>query len=493
MLITLAILSQALLLSMVFQFNRDRSVSVTVRFVVSVAITLWNTLPFFLSLQHLREGGALRGLVSSESYYLVAFLEGLALSVGLWIGLRMQRLSRAMADQLKRHASPSQVQTVVLGVIAAAIAIYVQVFLETSTNYLDINAKNTLETESLWSKWNGVLGGLSVLATAFLHALVAVPTKVAPLSWHVRAGALLAGCTISYHRLLLGSRIHLFLPAMLLAVYALKDGAVRRKRIVIVGVGLLVFGPAVLSVAEYMAEVRQRMTLSSEDLTSALSTQVSLNGGMLSMERLSRQSEMLFVKFDNYRFGWLLYDEAKGRGLELRLTPYIGVASCLIPRSIWPGKPVPGSVDGTYYGVPARYAAGISGLLDRHIGNVGIGAFVASYWQGGILGVLLYLFGVATVISFSVAAGRANNLTGYTLFFWLASLPTMHIMFGTADQIWMRLIQIGAIHLCLLAPALVGLGGAKARPRRYVVLGVVGPEPADAGMAGSYPACKAKS
>jgi hypothetical protein len=214
---------------------------------------------------------------------------------------------------------------------------------------------------------------------------------------------------------------------------------------------------------------------------------------MLSLERLSRQSEMLFVKFDNYRFGWLLYDEARGQGLELKLTPYIGVAGCLIPRSIWPDKPVPGSIDGTYYGVPARYAAGISGLLDRHIGNVGIGAFVASYWQGGVLGALLYLLGVASVVVFCVAVGRANNLTGYTLFFWLASLPTMHIMFGTADQIWMRLIQIGAIHLCLLAPGLVGLGGANARSRQYVVVGVVGAEPGNVGVTGSYQACKAKS
>lgn len=493
MLVTLAILSQALLLFMVQQFNRIQSVSVTVRFVVSVAIILWNTLPFLLSFQHLREGGALRGLVSSESYYLVAFLEGLALSVGIWFGLRMKRLSRGMAEQLARHATPSRVLTIVLGLIAAAIAIYVQVFLETSTSYLDINAKNTLETESLWSKWNGVLGGFSVLATAFLHALVAVPAKVAPLSWHLRAGALLAGCTISYHRLLLGSRIHLFLPAMLLAVYALKDGAMRRKRIVMLGVGLVAFGPAVLSVAEYMAEVRQRMTLSSEDLATALGTQVSLNGGVLSMERLSRQSEMLFVKFDNYRFGWLLYDEARGQGLESKLMPYIGVAGCLIPRSVWPDKPVPGSVDGTYYGVPARYAAGISGLLDRHIGNVGIGAFVASYWQGGILGVLLYVFGVAAVISFSVAAGRANNFTGHTLFFWLASLPTMHIMFGTADQIWMRLIQIGAIHFCLLAPGLVGLGRKQPKGRQYVAVGVIGREQGNDGMAGSYQSCKAKS
>jgi hypothetical protein len=109
------------------------------------------------------------------------------------------------------------------------------------------------------------------------------------------------------------------------------------------------------------------------------------------------------------------------------------------------------------------------------------------------LGVLLYVFGAAAVISFSVAAGRANNLTGHTLFFWLASLPTMHIMFGTADQIWMRLIQIGAIHLCLLAPGLVGLGGAKAGPRQYVVVGVAGPEQGDVGMAGSYRACKVKS
>ena len=125
-------------------------------------------------------------------------------------------------------------------------------------------------------------------------------------------------------------------------------------------------------------------------------------------------------------------------------------------------------------------------MQDRHIGNVGIGAFVASYWQGGILGIVLYVFGVAGVIVFSIGAGRANNLMAHLLFFWLASLPTMHIMFGTADQIWMRLIQIAAVHFVFLSPQIVGIGRVKSRRKQYRVVGMALPEQKGVGLPGSF-------
>ena len=114
------------------------------------------------------------------------------------------------------------------------------------------------------------------------------------------------------------------------------------------------------------------------------------------------------------------------------INPYINSLYTLIPRFLYPDKPVPTSKDGTEYGIPSRVAASLI-LGDSSVFNVGVPPSLIALWHGGVWA---YIFNIAFTIWLLM---WLNKLFNSGLFFWqlivfiFINIPIMNV-YITFDQ-----------------------------------------------------------
>lgn len=92
----------------------------------------------------------------------------------------------------------------------------------------------------------------------------------------------------------------------------------------------------------------------------------------------------VYLKFSSVINSMALSELAQEPSVMQGLSALVGVPLSVIPRFIWPGKPISGSIDGLEAGLPYRIAADVLGYPDY--GNVGLSPFITSSWLLGDVG-----------------------------------------------------------------------------------------------------------
>lgn len=153
---------------------------------------------------------------------------------------------------------------------------------------------------------------------------------------------------------------------------------------------------------------------------------------------LSRTMINLFTKFNSISTGLELID-GYGAG-SAGFTPYIGSALIFLPRAIFPGRPMAGSIDGTLYGTPARLVPRLySEVSDAS--NVGVSPLAISVWQWGWFfgSILLLLSGILNLYILNYFLS-GNNFIHHLLAIYTVSIPTFVGIFSSPDVFLKNLV-----------------------------------------------------
>lgn len=111
------------------------------------------------------------------------------------------------------------------------------------------------------------------------------------------------------------------------------------------------------------------------------------------------------------------------------ITTIVGPLFSFVPRFIWPGKPISGSLDGTEDGLPYRIAAKLMNYPDW--GNVALSPFTTSEWIYSWTGLLLTGLFIAVNMFFAsrlVDAGFRGKLLLASIGFYMLGLPHLSAM-----------------------------------------------------------------
>ena len=138
-----------------------------------------------------------------------------------------------------------------------------------------------------------------------------------------------------------GSRIAMLQPFFLLTLYCQTQPWAPRQKMMIVGLGAL--GTVVLGsiLAVAIGQTRDGDRLKLDDLLTSSTKAAEQN-------LVTEMAANIVTKFDSFSTGAILV-ERMGAG-RAGIQPYIGALLAMVPRAILPGKPIPGSFDGTIRG-----------------------------------------------------------------------------------------------------------------------------------------------
>ena len=164
----------------------------------------------------------------------------------------------------------------------------------------------------------------------------------------------------------------------------------------------------------------------------------------------------LFMKFDTFAGGVVLL---RGSGVGVGgMNPFVGSALGIVPRVILPNKPVPGSVDGTYLGIPGRIAAHLQGMgLYNSMIPVSSGAI--TIWQLGYYGLPVLIVANAVLLAFLNSLLLSKSVWLHAVALFVIGLPAMVNIFSSADVVLM------SIERALVVYALIALFSSRLRRR----------------------------
>ncbi len=305
-----------------------------------------------------------------------------------------------------------------------AHAVLIFAFAESSEYNYVLNNRASVYAGSESSRYFSGLSNL-LFSSTFLMACRGKPWTPKLLA----SSALLAAYVLL--TLLNGNRLVLIVP---IAVIAFRSPELKRKftsfqsvakiALIVIFIFFVVF-PLSSAVQNYRSQGRL-------DLASLLNrkSDVSLNS----------IAAILFTKFDSFSTGHLLvrYD---GIG-EAGLTPYIGSAFPLIPRSLWPQKPAAGSKDGSLNTHPSRLVPRLVGISSDSY-NVGVSPAHITIWQLGYLGTFVYIIVATTYIvvtdrifkmggAYQVVAAYLTACTTFDKFFAPPDFQLLRFSLGAA-------------------------------------------------------------
>jgi len=144
--------------------------------------------------------------------------------------------------------------------------------------------------------------------------------------------------------------------------------------------------------------------------------------------------------------------------------PYVGAALFFLPRFVYPDKPVAGSVDGSYAGMPSRLVPALVNESDT-INNVGVSPLAICIWHWGWIGGMS-AFLISGIVNLRLLGYlfRSNYLVLRLLGLWFVPVPGFLHVIPSSD--------VALKHFTLVAFALVILwvwrqmlrkGGSKKR------------------------------
>lgn len=248
----------------------------------------------------------------------------------------------------------------------------------------------------------------------------------------------------SLNGLLLGSRISLALPLILIVLVNLSRRQNVLKRFFIVTPAVTIASIFIVFLAVIVADLRLRQGLGTSLSPGEIVTEAAESGSTALTDIAAEVTQ----KFNSIDYGAALVegDGSARAGYQ----SYIGGLLSLVPRQILPSKPVPGSRDGTWFGHYSRVATIAMGG-DGDLWNVGISPAMATIWQVGYSGLPIMIILNMIFLAFCNTLLKANSLALNAVGFYIIGLPTMVYFIAPIEQVLMlgQRAAILAILVCI--------------------------------------------
>ena len=176
----------------------------------------------------------------------------------------------------------------------------------------------------------------------------------------------------------------------------------------------------VMGMTGSIGKTRAKQSVSAEDIT------------LVNMDATNIFND-LYTKFDSIKTGVRLI---KGYGAGVAgFTPYWGSILYFVPRFIYPDKPISGSIDNTYYGIPARLVPALINANDT-INNVGVSPLAISIWHWGWLAgpIIIWLTGLLNINLLNYLLNK-NTLLLKSLGIYIIPIPGFINIFQSPDVV----------------------------------------------------------
>lgn len=246
--------------------------------------------------------------------------------------------------------------------------------------------------------------------------------------------------------ILLGARIAVLGPLILFVLHAQSQHWSKRKMTIALG-GALVLTIIVGGVSAILiGQSRTTYDVSVDELLSRASGLLQPESAVTSPWQALLDETV--TKFDDISWGAALvqyvgYDVAGWK-------PYEGVLLALVPRQLLNGKPVPGSVDGTYRGHPGRLIAAVMGF-DPDSGNVQVSPATIAIWQFGYWGLIALVLCNALHLYFVNSLLLTPSLISKSLGVSLLGIPTLLTLYASPDALLLNAQRMLLIYVVLAA------------------------------------------
>jgi len=264
--------------------------------------------------------------------------------------------------------------------------------------------------------------------------------------------------------ILQGVGITALLPLILLIMMAKARGW-NRKRVIVIG------GTCALLTAAIGSAVGDIIRLNRFDpefgeatifAEAAAYFKGNATGAGQSGEMVTRSAIAAFLKFDSFSGSNLLLRAGGPGSGGLRSVASSFLA--IVPRTLMPGKPVPGSADGTYLGVPARIAGRMAGM-DLFSSMTGVTPGAVAIWQLGYPNLLLLIAGNVALLMFLNSLLLTSGFFLRALAIYMIGLPTLLPVFPSPDVVIMNMERALVVY-ALVAMGAALFSGAQRGPRR---------------------------
>lgn len=389
----------------------------------------WYTIPAVLSVMApsvLDTGWAAR--LSKDEYYFSLMLELLVANLALFLLLFIPRAFRAIRSPQRGDSAIQLPNAFILSGLAAAV-IGIHVF-STGFDYLRINAAPIIGEEL--GLLDSILGPFASIGIAYL-ILVYLNHEDRRLRFLIMFVITLLGVA----RFFAGSRIMIALP---LVVYLLGNWVRfvgRPWRAAMAGALALAGAIAILPLVLAMGSARQYgEAVTASEIADAAGRNILV------------AAEAVFGKYDGVATGEFLVS-SRGAGVA-GLMPYVGSLFVFVPRAVLPGRPVPGSYDGTYSGHPTRLVPSLV-YYDSPSLNVGISPGHIAVWQFGYAGLPLAAAALAAYFAFLNRYLRSRSAWKILLALQALSIPSFHTVFTSPDVVLRNVVTMLVIMLLVSA------------------------------------------
>jgi hypothetical protein len=312
-----------------------------------------------------------------------------------------------------------------------------------SITYLTMNSVGSTRT-SLFS--DNVSGGFTIIRSLVFGYLYAILLSTEGKTLKVyKILALIIILYSSYQDFMLGSRVQLLVPLIILIYYAIiHKWSFKSKFLIVPLVVLFFFVGGALAVIS--ANQRQFSNLSPQVIAEQYSN---LYNSSSQSSIIASIFEQLLIKYDSISNGGVLVTYL-GAGYA-GFNPYIGSILSLVPRIIAPNKPVPGSIDGTYLGTPQRIVPNIFSLSASDVQNTGVSPVSVSVWQTGYLpGIFLFLVFNLLALMFLSSLLQFKSKIILGIAFSILNLPSAAYFLASPDYIILSYQRLIFLYLLVL-------------------------------------------
>jgi hypothetical protein len=322
--------------------------------------------------------------------------------------------------------------------------------------------RNQYNVWSAGTDLDNTLGPLSIVlgllsAFGFASLLVHWPDKKHPYAIVALGWLLIA--SVTGRNLANGVGIFALLPIMMICFMA-KAKHWPKRRLAMLGGAIGLLTATVGEVAtEVVREQRHNAGFNGDVILrgSLDHFRTERDAKSVAQDFIERTSTSLFMKFDGFTGGCvLLRGSGEGAG---GLKPFLGSLLGIVPRVFLPDKPVPGSADGTYLGVPARIAARLQGM-GVYGSMIGVSSGAIAIWQLGYYGLPILIVANAVLLVFLNSLLLSKSVCLHALALYVIALPAMLNIFPSPDAALM------SIERALVIYAIIAFFASRLRARK---------------------------
>jgi hypothetical protein len=443
-------LLQAYLILVIVKLFQKRTISPILSASLLFYALMWYVIPVLINTfltQHL----TFPSLVEFDVYVFYAIIEILTLLITLVFLLFSTPYFHVITDsRVGRFEISPKAAVLIILVSLGFYWVYNSFSMLYGSSYYDRNTFLNLAIGTAEFESAGTIFLIQTLLMSFSYACLLSKWPRRKETFLLYVLILLAIASVNIPYLLMGGRIVLLLPLILLILRGQSQGWPKGKMVRVVGGGLVItcFIGGLLAVA--VGEYRVRGNPAVQDLIAESIELVNPETSTTSL--VHKMLEGIIMKFDNISWGALLV-EYVGAGVA-GWQPYWGAFGAVIPRQIMPSKPVPGSMDGTYQGIPARLVpAAIGG--DPLSYNVQVSPAAIAIWEFGFLGLVIMILCNAVYLRFLNSLLTCPSMITKSLALFLIGIPGFFTLLAPPDVLLVNVQRVVAIYLVFSLVAVV--------------------------------------